>query len=90
MGGYVEQISATSNSHVQSQSSSQLKSQVEGSFSASLGGWGATVTGSIDYATASDKSTEQQQEYESSTSKSTIKSFGGLPGSFGPELSSTW
>ena len=84
MGGKLTMTMSTSHSMVGSVDSSSFSTMASRSFSASVSGWGASASAAANYADSISDSSSSQSQFESSTSKSSIITYGGAPGSFGP------
>jgi hypothetical protein len=54
------------------------------SFSASASGWGLSASASGSYSDSIGQNSQTQSSFESSSNKSFIITYGGAPGSFGP------
>ena len=89
LGGKLVQISSTSHSYTSSKSESEYNDRVQAGFSASAGGWGISASASGDYSQQEQGKRSEQAQYEENTSKSSIISYGGAPGSFGPSKDSS-
>lgn len=75
---------STSHTVTGSVESGSLSTMASRSFSASVSGWGVSGSAAADYANSVSDSSSAQSQFEASTSKSTIITYGGAPGSFGP------
>lgn len=87
LGGRLEQITLVSTETFSKMDSSTLSEHASVSFSASVSGPFFSVGGGYGNTVDSTVSTEAQREYEKSTSRSQILTFGGASGSFGPSIS---
>lgn len=91
LGGRLRQVTVLDSSYESTQSEFEIQKSADISFAASVSGTllSADASLSLDLAGSLDSSTSsaQQSEYESSTSRSTVITYGGPPGSFGPTTS---
>lgn len=83
MGGKLTQVSSIQESYFSSQSTVETSNAVQTSFGASVSGYGQSASGSVSYAQTKTDNTDQQAEYESKTTKSSVIHKGRAPGSFG-------
>lgn len=49
-----------------------------------MSGWGANIEAAGSYAASTDADTSNQMAYESNSTHTSVISYGGAPGSFGP------
>jgi len=95
MGGWIEQTSSTSSVYASSVSTSDVQGSASSGFSVAISAnAGPKASGSFSASDSKDKTTTTTQNvtsaYDQSTTKSSLRSYGGAPGSFGPDLSTTW
>lgn len=87
LGGKLEQITTTSKAFRSSKTEHELEEHASLSLSASVSGpafsGSGTFSGSVDSTTTG----QSQNDYQEETSRSTIITHGGPPGSFGPTTS---
>ncbi|PRP80164.1 hypothetical protein PROFUN_12122 [Planoprotostelium fungivorum] len=84
MGGKLQMISSVEKEHYYSKSSVQMKNSIETSFSAGASSALYSGSASAEYSQNYQGQQEEQSEFERSTSRTKILSYGGSPGSFGP------
>ncbi|KAF2075622.1 hypothetical protein CYY_003090 [Polysphondylium violaceum] len=98
LGGKLEITSVVSNSFTSRKSKNEVEKSIEASasvqFSASI--FSASVSGSVSGSGSLDSSNsiEEQSDYETNSMRSTVKVYGGEPGSYGsstdPNALNTW
>ena len=87
LGGKLKQITAMSKTLSKSKTEQEQSQSAQRSFGASISSPVFSVSG--DYSDSSDSSVKgsDQQEFENQSSRSTVITYGGPPGSFGPSTS---
>ena len=84
MGGKLVMTTSTSSSKAATTSESSTTKAVQISFSAKVSGYGANADAAGSYSKATSENDAAQSDFESSSTHSSIISYGGAPGSFGP------
>ena len=87
LGGRLSQVTSVSSSFASSKTSSELEAHAKLSFGASVSSPIFSVSGGFSGSIDSSITTEQQEEFESSSTRSSVLTYGGPPGSFGPSSS---
>eukprot|EP00029_Vermamoeba_vermiformis_P004855 TRINITY_DN1552_c0_g1_i1.p1 TRINITY_DN1552_c0_g1~~TRINITY_DN1552_c0_g1_i1.p1 ORF type:complete len:1041 (+),score=211.67 TRINITY_DN1552_c0_g1_i1:72-3125(+) len=87
LGGRLRQITSVSSVFASSKTSSELEKHAQLSFGASVSSPIFSVSGDFYGSIDSTITTEQQQEFEEEATHSSVITYGGPPGSFGPSSS---
>lgn len=84
MGGKLTMTMSTEYSLSSQFNSAQMSEMATYSFSAAVSGWGVSASAAGSYAESVTDSSSSQTQFEQQTTKSSIITYGGAPGSFGP------
>lgn len=87
LGGKLEQLTTTSKTFRSSKTQREIEEHASLSLSASVSGPAYSGSGSFSGSVDSATSGESQSTYEKSTFRSSVMTYGGPPGSFGPTTS---
>lgn len=87
LGGKLRQVTSVSKSHASSKTKTELESNAQRSFGASVTSPVFSVSGDYSDSIDSSISASDQQTFESASTHSTVLTYGGPPGSFGPSSS---
>lgn len=87
LGGKLQQITTMSKTFQSSKTQKELEEHAELSLSASVSGPAFSGSGSFSGSVDSTTSEESQRSYEGSSFRSSVITYGGPPGSFGPTTS---
>ena len=85
MGGKLTIATSTSQQASSVMSQTQLKQSTQASFSAKVSGWGFNADAAGEYAASIGLDTSTQASFEGNSTHSSVMSYGGAPGSFGPQ-----
>ncbi len=83
-------IITTTQQEGSSSTQQSMQEQSSISFQAAVSGWGQSADASAAYSNSINRDTDAQQSFESSSTKSSIITYGGAPGSFGPQVLSAF
>lgn len=86
LGGRLRQLTVVSKSMLKQKSSSEISQHVDWSFSASLAVPSFSADGSYSKTRDVSVTQEQQSEFESESIRSNVITYGGAPGSYGPNV----
>jgi hypothetical protein len=85
LGGKLKQITSVDDTFEKSSTEQEMSEQSRLQFSAGVSGLDIfSASFSSSYSLQEESSFEQQREFQTSTSRSRIITYGGAPGSFGP------
>lgn len=87
LGGRLRQVTTITKDTHSSKSKEELSESASLSFSASVSSPVFSASGSFSGSVDSSSSTEKQGEYQDNSFRSTVLTYGGPPGSFGPTTS---
>lgn len=87
LGGKLRQVTSVSKSYSSSKTKSELEQNSQLSFGASVTSPVFSVSGDFSDSIDTSVSASEQQSFESSSTHSTVITYGGPPGSFGPSSS---
>lgn len=85
LGGKLTMAISTSSSSGETDTSQSDSLSASYSFKAAASGFGVSASAAGDYASAKSTQNTNQTDFQSRSSKSSIITYGGAPGSFGPE-----